>query len=124
MTGPAAEVRARKRIQRDFTRLFPKWSQVETAHLWSGMVCLARGYLPFVGEMTPGSRLWTGLCYHGNGVAMATLSGKIIADLVQGCIPDIWPEAMRQPLARFPFGRARRVIMPPIYLGLMLADRG
>ncbi|MCV3269905.1 NAD(P)/FAD-dependent oxidoreductase [Roseobacter sinensis] len=124
ITGAAAETRARRRIRRDFVRLFPQWAHVETAHVWSGMVCLGRIGLPFVGETMPGSRLWAGLCYHGNGIAMGTLSGKILAELIEGRTPSIWPEAMRRPLAKFPFGRWRRIAMPPIYLGLMLADRG
>ncbi|WP_300056613.1 FAD-binding oxidoreductase [uncultured Roseobacter sp.] len=124
MTGARAEAQARKRICRDFARLFPKWAQVDVSHIWSGMVCLARGSLPFVGETTPGSRIWAGLCYHGNGVAMASLAGRILADLVRGAQPPIWPKAMQIPLRRFPFGRARRLIMPPTYLGLMLSDYG
>lgn len=124
MTGPGAEARSRQRILRDFTRLFPAWADVDVTHVWSGMVCLARTRLPFIGETVPGSRLWAGLCYHGNGVALATLSGKTLADLVQGRQPAVWPAAVRAPLARFPLGRARRLLMPPAYLGFMLADRG
>ncbi|WP_299826053.1 FAD-binding oxidoreductase [uncultured Roseobacter sp.] len=123
MTGPAAENRARHRIRRDFARLFPAWAQVEATHMWSGMVCLARNRLPFVGELRSESGLWAGMCYHGNGIAMGTLSGSILADRILGEEPEIYPVAMRTPLARFPFGRARRVIMPPAYAGLMLSDR-
>ncbi|WP_299779810.1 FAD-binding oxidoreductase [uncultured Roseobacter sp.] len=123
MTGPAAENRARHRIRRDFTRLFPAWAQVEATHMWSGMVCLARNRLPFVGELRPESGLWAGMCYHGNGIAMGTLSGSILAERILGEEPEVYPVAMRTPLARFPFGRARRVIMPPAYAGLMLSDR-
>ena len=33
------------------------------------------------------------------------------------------PVAMRTPLARFPLGPWRRLLMPPFYAGLALADR-
>ncbi|WP_299860006.1 FAD-binding oxidoreductase [uncultured Roseobacter sp.] len=123
MTGAAAESRARRRIRRDFARMFPVWARVEATHMWSGMVCLSRNRLPFVGELTPASGLWAGMCYHGNGVAMGTLAGSILADCILGKNPAIYPAAIRGRLTKFPFGRARRAIMPPAYAALMLSDR-
>ena len=122
LSSPAADQRARKRILRDFANLFPAWAEVEPEHIWSGLVCLARNRLPFVGELPDMPGLWAGLCYHGNGIAMGTLSGKIIAERIAEREPDIHPRVLRSPLAQFPFGRARRVIMPPVYAGLALSD--
>lgn len=122
MTGPAAEARARRALQADFVRMFPAWSTVDSEFIWSGMVCLARDAVPFVGKVPGQSGLWAGLCYHGNGVAMGTFSGAILADLVQGVRPEVYPEVISRPLSRFPFGRARRLLMPAVYAGLMLAD--
>ena len=122
LSSPAADQRARKRILRDFVNLFPAWAEVEPEHIWSGLVCLARNRLPFVGELPDMPGLWAGLCYHGNGIAMGTLSGKIIAERIAEREPDIHPRVLRSPLAQFPFGRARRVIMPPVYAGLALSD--
>lgn len=123
LSGPAAEARARRRTRRDFSAIFPAWAGVEVQHQWSGMVCLARDRLPFVGQIASGSGLWAGLCYHGNGVAMGTFSGKLLANLILQKKPDLYPLALRRPLDRFPFGRARRVTMPPIYAGLIVADQ-
>lgn len=123
LTGAAAEARARRRIRGDFSAMFPAWAHVEATHMWSGMVCLARNRLPFVGEITAGSGLWAGLCYHGNGVAMGTFSGKVLAKRISGEGPENYAEALQQPLERFPLGRGRRLLMPPIYAGLMLSDR-
>ncbi len=122
MTGPRAEAHARRALRADFVRMFPEWSKVDTEFIWSGMVCLARDAVPFVGNIPERSGLWAGLCYHGNGVAMGTLSGAILADLVRGVTPEDYPEVIRRPLSRFPFGRARRLLMPAVYAGLMLAD--
>lgn len=122
LTGPRAEVAARRRTLADFQRLFPQWADLQITHSWSGMVALARKKLPFVGAIpkTPGH--WAAMCFHGNGVAMGSYAGKLVADLVMGKDGDACPLAMRQSLARFPFGRARRLVMPPLYAGLKLAD--
>jgi glycine/D-amino acid oxidase-like deaminating enzyme len=122
MTGPRAEARARVRLRADFDRMFPAWRHVEADHTWSGLVCLARDGLPFVGPVPDHSGLWVGMCYHGNGVAMGSLSGAILADLVTGRTPAVYPSAMQNSLSKFPFGRARRIVMPVGYLGFKLAD--
>lgn len=123
LTGQAAEARASSKIRRDFEQMFPAWKSVETSHSWSGMVCLARDMLPFVGAVPAVKGLWMGMCYHGNGVAMGSYSGALLASLVQGKQPEmLYPEAMRAPLRRFELGRFRRAVMPFAYAGLMLAD--
>ena len=124
LTGTTAEARSKARIRRDFESMFPAWAGVESTHMWSGMVCLARDLLPFVGAVPNAPGLWAGLCYHGNGVAMGSYSGALLADLVQGKTPGLdRPQAMCKPLSRFPFGRLRRAVMPVAYAGLMMADR-
>ncbi|WVX47006.1 hypothetical protein ROLI_000640 [Roseobacter fucihabitans] len=63
------------------------------------------------------------MCYHGNGVAMGSFCGKLLADLIQGRCPEHYPQAARRHMQKFLLGRARRLIMLPIYAGLRLADR-
>lgn len=123
LSGIDAEQKARMRLRCDFEQMFPAWSAVASDHSWSGMVCLARNKLPFVGQVPGQSRLWAGLCYHGNGVAMGTLSGRILADLILGRETPVFPKAMQRPLGRFPMGRLRRVLMPPLYAYLSWRDR-
>lgn len=123
LSSPAAEKRARVRARHDFEKMFPAWRHVETTHNWSGMVCIARHQLPFVGEVPEVSGAFIGLCYHGNGVAMGSYAGALLADLVQGNEPErLFPEAMKQPLKRFELGRFRRLIMPGAYAAFALAD--
>lgn len=124
MTGAVAERRSGRRLLHHFKRIFPAWAQVEVTHMWSGMVCLTRKGMPYVGTPVPGSGLWLGLGYHGNGVAMATLAGRYLAHLIEGHTSDPRPVALREPLAEFPLGQARRIVMPAVYAGLMLADLG
>lgn len=122
-TGAKAEARALVKIRADFEAMFPAWKGVETPNNWSGMVCVARDLLPFVGAVPQQEGLFAGMCYHGNGVAMGSYSGALLAQLVQGKKPNIaYPDAIKTPLPRFELGRWRRAAMPLAYAGLMLAD--
>ncbi len=123
-TGAAAEERARRKVRADFDRMFPAWRGVETPHAWSGMACLARDLMPFVGKVPKHKGLFAGMCYHGNGVAMGSYSGALLAALVQGKKPDLlYPDAIQLPLRRFELGRFRRLLMPPVYAAYALSDR-
>lgn len=123
MTGAAAEARASKRIRADFEKMFPAWQHVETHHGWSGLVCLARDLVPFVGPVPDRQGLWASLCYHGNGVAMGSFCGALLAEQVQGNQTGLpYPAALKTPLKAFELGRWRRALLPFAYAGFMLAD--
>ncbi|SFG89676.1 NAD(P)/FAD-dependent oxidoreductase [Sulfitobacter dubius] len=124
LSNPASEARALRRARADFEAMFPAWRNVETPHGWSGMVCIARKRMPFVGEVPDQPGMFAGLCYHGNGVAMGSYSGALLADLVRGKTPERpYPAPMRARLARFELGRFRRAVMPFAYAGFALSDR-
>ncbi len=124
MATPGSEARAMRRARADFDRMFPAWKDVETPHGWSGMVCIARRRMPFVGEVPDHPGMFTSLCYHGNGVAMASYSGAVLADLVLGRQTDrVHAKAVQRPLAKFELGRLRRAVMPFAYAGFALSDR-
>lgn len=124
MSSPESEVRAIKRARADFDTMFSAWRAVETPNAWSGMVCIARNRMPFVGEIPDSPGMFASLCYHGNGVAMASYSGALLAQVLQGKEPShVYPKAMQRPLAKFELGRFRRLIMPFAYAGFALADR-
>lgn len=124
MTGPKAEATAIRRVRQDFDEMFPMWRMIEATHAWSGMVCLARDQMPFVGGVPGEEGLFASLCYHGNGVAMASYAGALIANAVRGVTSDLpFPQVMQRPLAKFEFGRLRRALMPAAYLGFAMADR-
>jgi len=117
-----AETRARANVIRDFRAMFPAWAGVDIPYAWSGLVCLARGMVPFVGPMPNAPNMLAGFAYHGNGVAMGTYTGRLLADLALGRIPDLYPRVMRDPASAFPLGRFRRAIMPPLYAAFHLDD--
>lgn len=123
MANAGSEARAIKRARTDFEAMFPAWKNVETPHSWSGMVCIARKRMPFVGQIPDTPGMFTSLCYHGNGVAMASYCGALLADLVQDKTPNrVYPHAVQRPLAKFEMGRLRRAIMPIAYAGFALQD--
>jgi glycine/D-amino acid oxidase-like deaminating enzyme len=120
-SNPGAEARARARVRRDFETMFPAWAHVETPFRWSGMVCLARNGTPFAGPVPGRPGMFAGLAYHGNGVAMGSYTGKLLSGLLLGR-NDV-PPPMQMPMSRFPLGRARRALLPPVYLAKGLMDR-
>jgi len=121
---PRALRRAAAATRRDFDRLFPAWRGIEAEHAWSGFVCLSRDLTPFAGPVPGLDNAYAALAYHGNGVAMGSYAGRLIAGQIlddpQG---RATPEVMRRPLRRFELGRLRRLSLPLAYAWFGLRDR-
>ncbi|MDJ0823619.1 MAG: FAD-binding oxidoreductase [Paracoccaceae bacterium] len=111
-----------RQIRADFHQLFPAWRDVEITHDWQGLVCLMANLTPFVGPVPDHPGLFAGLGYHGNGVAMASHAGALLADLVQGRRPAQYPAAMQAEPKRFPLGPYRRALLVPAYLAARAFD--
>jgi glycine/D-amino acid oxidase-like deaminating enzyme len=122
MGGAQAEARARARLLAHFHKMFPLWREVEVSNIWSGLVALARKRLPFAGACEGAPGIYAALCYHGNGVAMGSFCGRLVAQTILGREPEFYPRVLRTPMAPFPLGRFRRLLMPPLYAGFLLAD--
>nr|WP_299204139.1 FAD-binding oxidoreductase [uncultured Tateyamaria sp.] len=122
LSGHKAETAARSSVMRHFHSMFPAWSDVDITHAWSGLVCLTRDRVPFVGAVPGMSGVLAGFAYHGNGVAMGTYAGHVLAALASGKRPDHYPDVMSTAATRFPFGRFRRLIMPSVYTGFRISD--
>lgn len=123
LSSPAAEARARKRNRRDFEQMFPAWRDVPSVNQWSGLVCLSRRRVPFVGPVSGHPGLYAGVAYHGNGVAMGSYSGRLLADLALAVKPGLpYSKAMSSLPTRFPLGGLRRLLMPAAYLYYGLLD--
>jgi len=114
----------RKRLMRShFASMFPAWSNVETPHFWSGLLCFARNLTPYVGPLGDLPQAFTGFAYHGNGVAMGSYAGVLLSDLATGgSISRPYPAAMRVPAARFLLGRYRRALLAPTVGAYALMD--
>jgi glycine/D-amino acid oxidase-like deaminating enzyme len=92
-------------LRRHFESMFPEWAHVETTHAWAGFVCLTASLVPYIGPVGDRPNGFAALAYHGNGVAMGSYAGHLVADLMAGAAgaADRIPEVMRGPLKRFPF---------------------
>ncbi|MCR8549126.1 FAD-binding oxidoreductase [Salipiger sp. P9] len=120
---PGSQAAISRKIRADFTQMFPGWRDVALTHEWAGLVCLMASLTPFAGPVPGHPSLFAGMGYHGNGVAMASHTGMILADLMQGKAPRApLPEAMRHPPRRFPLGRFRRALLAPAYATASLFD--
>ncbi len=120
-SSPGAEAAIRRKVRKDFAHMFPAWAGVDVTNMWSGLVCLSRNLVPFAGAVPGQPGIYAGLAYHGNGVAMGTYCGRALAHLVLGQDANLPVPLTRQP-SRIPFGRARRILMPPAYALMALAD--
>lgn len=122
-TTPAEHAKTRAIARADFDRIFPAWQGVETPHFWSGLVCLARDLMPFAGPVPGMEGAHAALCYHGNGVAMGSYAGRLLAAQITGQGPET-PAPLRHPLRRFELGRLRRLALPVAYRLYGFKDRG
>jgi len=115
-SSPRHDGRMHRIIRRHFEAMFPAWANVETPHSWNGLLSLAPDLTPFTGPIPAMPGAFAALNYHGNGVAMASHAGAILADLALDRAPQPrYPEIMRIPPRRWPLGRLRRAMMWPPY---------
>lgn len=120
----AADGRLEGRLRAHFNALFPAWSGVEHTHFWKGFVCLAYDLVPFVGALDEKRSVWTALAYHGNGVSMASYSGKALAAMIAGH-PERVPlsTVMTRRLAPFPLSALRPLYLKGAYAWFDAQDR-
>lgn len=102
----------RQKLTTTFQKLFPAWHNAEITHFWRGFVCLAYDGVPYVGALDDNKTVWTAIAYHGNGVAMASWSGRALARMMLGkaSTKEI-PTVLTRRLAKFPLPMFR-----PLYL--------
>lgn len=119
-SSPAADARMHRTIRAHFERMFPAWAHVETPHSWNGMLSLSRDLTPYAGPVPEMPGAWTALSYQGNGVAMGTYAGALLADQISGQARRLNPQIMQTPPRRFPLGPLRRTWLWPAYGWAML----
>jgi glycine/D-amino acid oxidase-like deaminating enzyme len=62
--------------------IYPQLQGIRYEYHWGGLVGMTRDHLPHLHEIAPG--LLAGVGYNGRGVAMATVMGRILAELATG----------------------------------------
>lgn len=123
-SSPRFDVRMHRTIRRHFETMFPAWRHVETPHSWNGLLSIAPDLTPYAGPITDMPGAFTAMSFHGNGVAMGSYAGALLADLVQGKTPDhLYPKIMQAAPRRWPLGRLRRAMLwPPYALASVMGD--
>ncbi len=122
--SPEAIEAVRGRARRRFEEMFPAWKSVETSYFWSGVLAMSAHLNPYVGPVPEMKGAYASLAYHGNGVAMGSHSGRLVADLIAGKNkPEDIPLIMRQALPVFPLGRSRLWLLRMAYWAAKLNDR-
>lgn len=121
--NPMLLSRLKARMRSDFERLFPDWAHVETEYQWNGLLALARDRNLYVGPLGDWENAWTAAAYHGNGVAMGSYAGKLLADLAVGDLKqNELPAIMRGPLRRFPLPRLKMAYIKGYYVAWDIAE--
>ena len=124
IASAANDARIAERVRGDFARAFPHWAHVETRSNWSGMVCLTASLTPFCGAIPGLPGAFAAFGYHGNGVAMGSYLGMLLADVSRGETPrSILPAAFAAPPPRFPLGPLRRAWLAAEYSWARLTER-
>lgn len=114
--SPASIARMKLRIRGDFDRMFPAWKGIETPFFWCGLACLNRDLTSFIGPVPGMANTFASLAYHGNGVAMGSHCGRLLAKLVtRNLSTDSLPEAMRTEPRTFPIPALRRTYLEIAY---------
>jgi len=99
--GPADAIHLRAAVD----RLYPQLRTVPFEYHWAGRVAMTKDYLPHLNELAP--NLWAGLGYNGRGVGLATVFGRLLAELALGARPaDVpFPVTAMRPIFGYPFTR-------------------
>lgn len=121
-SSPASDAAMHRTIRAHFETMFPAWAHVDTPYSWHGLLSISCDLTPFAGPIPEMPGAFAALSYHGNGVAMASHAGAILADLARGApVRPLYPAIMRRPPRRFPLGRFRRAHLLPLYAGAALS---
>lgn len=124
LSGPRSFANLQKRIRKQFERAFPFWKHVETPYSWNGALAFSHKLSPFVGPIPEMPGAFAGFAYHGNGVAMGTHAGAILANLAMGRDPGPhYPAMMQTEPKRFPLGAHRRMLMLPAYIAAAISGQ-
>jgi glycine/D-amino acid oxidase-like deaminating enzyme len=122
--SPRNRLKMPSAVRADFDAMFPAWRGVRTAYHWSGLICVARNLVPYVGPIGDWEGAYTALAFHGNGVSMASYSGKLLAGMIAGKPYDEpLPDAMKAEPKRYPFAPLRRWGLPAAFKWYGWKDR-
>jgi gamma-glutamylputrescine oxidase len=80
--GPRFPSDIKSFVRRYMLRTFPQLADVAIDHGWGGTVAITRNRLPHFARLAP--EVFVAHGYSGQGIALATLAGKLIAEAIAG----------------------------------------
>jgi gamma-glutamylputrescine oxidase len=119
--GPSFPGDVKSFVRRYMLRVFPQLADVAIDYGWGGTVAITRSRLPHFARLAP--EVFVAHGYSGQGIALATFAGKLIAEAIAGTAErfDVMADLG---LARFPGGTLLR--RPALLAGMLyygLRDR-
>jgi glycine/D-amino acid oxidase-like deaminating enzyme len=110
-------------LKHEFLLTFPSLKDVAITHRWCGPVAITWRRTPEIGRVGRNGRAFYALGYSGMGVSLATLSGRVLADLVEGR-DDSWENLLylHDPVAPLPPEPFRYLGFQGGYLGMRFMD--
>ena len=108
-------------VRKAMVEIFPQTRDLRVDYGWGGTLAITMNRLPFLRRTD--STIWNASGYSGHGVAMATMSGRILAEAITGQMTRF--DAMAKiPTPKFPGGpRMRHPLLVLAMLWYGLRDR-
>jgi gamma-glutamylputrescine oxidase len=93
-------------VTKPLEKIYPFLRGVKIEYAWGGRLAITMNRLPFYKEMNQG-RVLSAQGYSGQGVALASYAGKVIAEKITGD-GEIFDTMANIPMQSFPGGRFLR----------------
>ncbi len=103
-----------KKVRTAMIDIFPQLSNVKIAYSWGGTLAVTMNRLPDFRRVSP--NIYSASGYSGQGVAMATMAGRIICDAIRGQ-SEKFDNLSELPTQKFPGGSIFR--WPLMALGML-----
>jgi glycine/D-amino acid oxidase-like deaminating enzyme len=72
------------KMRRSLLVTFPQLEGVRFTHAWGGTLGITRDGMPSIGTRSDADNIYHAVAFNGEGVVMAQLAGRIVAELISG----------------------------------------
>jgi len=80
--SPAKQYANTRHLQAEACKIFPQLKDIKWEYEWGGLVAATKHHVPHLIKLD--TNAYAGLGYHGRGIAMGTMMGKQLAELIMG----------------------------------------